>query len=332
MRYIIYGAGGIGGGIGGLLTRSGRDVMLIARGDHLTAMREQGLLVRQPGRSESIQVQTAAHPSEIDFRDDDVVLLTTKSQDTSAALDDLERAAGIDIPVISAQNGVANERAIARRFPNVYSMLIVMPATFLVPGEISLHGAPLSGLLDAGRFPSGTDELVTEVCADLSDSGFSARPDPHVMRLKYGKLLTNLRNALQALCGLREEVAGPEMRGFVTRIRDEAIACYEAAGIEYAPLSEINARRSEVFHSEEIEGVERGGGSTWQSFRRGLPGIETDWMNGEIALLGIEHGVPTPANRALQLMAKRALNRGLGDGAVPIEEIIALEDELRASS
>ncbi|MYJ02019.1 MAG: ketopantoate reductase family protein, partial [Chloroflexi bacterium] len=68
MRYIIYGAGGIGGGIGALLTRAGCDVVLIARGDHLTAMREQGLRVRHPGRSAAIKVQPALHPSEVECR------------------------------------------------------------------------------------------------------------------------------------------------------------------------------------------------------------------------------------------------------------------------
>ena len=328
MRYIIYGAGGIGGGIGALLTRAGREAILIARGEHLIAMREQGLLIRRASGVERIAVQTAAHPAEIAFREDDIVLLTMKGQDTQAALDDLEAAAGAQIPVICAQNGVANERAAARRFGDVYAMLIVMPATFLVPGEIALHAEPLAGLLDCGRFPRGTDDRIAAVCADLEAAGFSAAPDDHAMRLKYGKLLTNLRNALQALCGVREEQAGPDLQGFVARLRDEALACYDAAGIAYAPLDEINRRRAAVFSSEQVEGVERGGGSTWQSFRRGLPGIETDYLNGEIVLLGVEHGIPTPANRALQLLAKTALSEGRDVGDTSLDEILALERRL----
>ena len=328
MRYIIYGAGGIGGGIGALLTRAGREAILIARGDHLIAMREQGLLIRRASGVERIAVQTAAHPVEIAFRDDDIVLLTMKGQDTQAALDDLEAAAGAQIPVVCAQNGVANERAAARRFGDVYAMLIVMPATFLVPGEIALHAEPLAGLLDCGRFPRGADERIAAVCADLEAAGFSATPDDHAMRLKYGKLLTNLRNALQALCGVHEERASPDLQGFVGRLRDEALVCYAAAGIAYAPLDEINRRRAAVFSSEQVEGVERGGGSTWQSFRRGLPGIETDYLNGEIVLLGVEQGIPTPANRALQLLAKTALSEGRDVGDTSLDEILALERRL----
>ena len=328
MRHIIYGAGGIGGGIGALLQQAGRDVVLIARGAHLEAMQSDGLLVRRPGGSERVAVNAVAHPSEIDFRDGDVALMTMKGQDMGAALDDLERAAGIEIPIVCGQNGVANERTAVRRFLNVYAMLVVMPATFLVPGEIALHGAPLAGLLDTGRFPNGSDAVAETLCADLEAAGFSAQPDPQVMRLKYGKLLTNLRNALQALCGVREEAAGDDLREFVGRIRSEAIACYEAAGIAYAPLSEINERRAAVFQAEGIPGVERGGGSTWQSMRRGLGSVETDWLNGEIALLGLEHGVATPANRALQIATKRALAAGQRDGGTPLSEILAIEREI----
>ena len=170
-------------------------------------------------------------------------------------------------------------------------------------------------------FPHGVDETVTQLCADLEMAGFNAQPDPRVMRLKYGKLLDNLGNAVGALCGedaLRS--GGDDVRAFMRRMRDEAVACYDAAGIDYASRREIGERRAATFSAGEIPGVERGGSSTWQSFRRGRPSIETDWLNGEIVLLGLEHGVPTPANRALQLMAKRTLRAGLRDGAVPLED------------
>ena len=329
MRYIVYGAGGIGGGIGALLQLAGCEVVMIARGNHLAAMQDQGLLVRRPDAEHRVAVSAVAHPSEIEFREDDLVILTMKGQDTSNALDDLERCASPEIPIVCGQNGVANERTVARRFLNVYGMLVVMPATFLVPGEIALFGAPQPGLLDSGRFPNGVDPTVTQLCDDLSRAGFNSRPDPNVMRLKYGKLLDNLGNAVGALCGEQalRNVEG-EVRGFMRRMRDEAIACYGAASIDYASRSEVAERRAATFTAGDIPGVERGGSSTWQSFRRGRPAIETDWLNGEIVLLGLEHNVPTPANRALQLMAKRALQAGLRDGAVPIEEILALEESL----
>ena len=327
-RYIIYGAGGIGGGIGALLQRAGREVVLIARGAHLTAMRERGLTVRQPGGVQQVAVAAAAHPAEVEWREGDVVILTMKGQDCQSALDDLERAAGVEVPVICGQNGVANERTAARQFSHVYGMLVVMPASFLTPGEIGLHGAPASGLLDCGRFPHGVDDLITEVCADLTAANFSATPDPQIMRLKYGKLLTNLGNAAGAVCAVESDEDKEQMRGFMRRVRGEAVACFDAAGIAYAPLAEINERRAEVFKSEDIPGIPRGGSSTWQSLERGLGSVETDWLNGEITLLGLEQGVPTPANRALQLAAKQVLSRGAGAGALAMDELLALESAL----
>ncbi|MGH2634470.1 MAG: ketopantoate reductase family protein, partial [Tepidiformaceae bacterium] len=81
MRYIIYGAGGIGGAIGGRLFLAGREVVLIARGAHLDAIRAGGLLLRTPEGDHRLPIDVAGHPREIEFRDDDVVLLTMKTQD-----------------------------------------------------------------------------------------------------------------------------------------------------------------------------------------------------------------------------------------------------------
>jgi len=61
---------------------------------------------------------------------------------------------------------------------------------------------------------------------------------------------------------------------------------------------------------------------------RGRAAIETDYLNGEIVLLGLEHDVPTPANRALQLLAKAALREGRAVGETALDEVLALERAL----
>ena len=115
MRFIIYGAGAIGGVIGARLHAHGHEVILIARGAHLTAIRERGLTLIAPDERTTLPLPAVGHPREIAFRDDDVVLLAMKTQDTPAALDALSGCAE-DVPVVCAQNGVANERMAARRF------------------------------------------------------------------------------------------------------------------------------------------------------------------------------------------------------------------------
>ncbi len=110
MRFIIYGVGAIGGTVAGALARQGTEVVGIARGAQLEAIRRDGLLLRTPTYSEHVRFECAASPSEITFTPADVIMLTMKSQDTANALLDL-RAAGVDTqPILCAQNGVANER------------------------------------------------------------------------------------------------------------------------------------------------------------------------------------------------------------------------------
>jgi 2-dehydropantoate 2-reductase len=317
MRYIIYGAGAIGGVIGGRLHQAGHSVVLIARGPHLEAIRERGLTLETPAETSSIPIPAVGHPSEITFADGDAVVLAMKTQDTAAALDELRAAAGESIPVICAQNGVENERLALRRFAHVYAMLVILPATHLEPGVVIAHAAPVSGILDAGCYWSGVDATIEQVAADFSACGFSMNAVPEPMRLKYAKLLGNLGNALQAACGLDGNL-GP----LYSRLRDEAIACYRAAGIEWTSEQEMNDRRRAMSRpSETVGGSRRAGGSSWQSIARGAGSIETDYLNGEIALLGRLHGVPTPANAAMQLIAARMVRGRVTAGSIDVGEI-----------
>jgi 2-dehydropantoate 2-reductase len=91
--------------------------------------------------------------------------------------------------------------------------------------------------------------------------------------------------------------------------RDEGEACFRAAGIDYASADEDRDRRGDLTRPRDIPGRERGGGSSWQSLARGTGNIESDYLNGEIALLGRIHGVPTPVNALLQRLATEAAAR-----------------------
>ncbi len=341
MRYVIYGAGGVGGAIGARLFQRGREVVLIARGAHLEALQRDGLSLRTPDETVTLRIPAVGHPSEITFGPYDAVLLTVKSQDTAAALDELRaalrRGSGRpfetpvpgssgrtvdELPVICAQNGVANERMALRRFSRVYAMMVMLPATHLRPGEVIMHAAPVGGILDAGRYPAGVDPLVEQVVGDMSEAGFDSRADPRVMRIKHAKLVENLANAVQALSGL-DAAAGELVRA----VRAEGVACLQAAGIDFATELEMDERRAEVMRGlRPIEGQARGG-STWQSLARGAGSIETDYLNGEIALLGGLHGVPIPYNRLLQRLAIEAAREGRPPGSYTAEELMEMGPE-----
>ena len=323
MRYIIYGAGGIGGAIGARLFQHRHEVLLICRGEHLQAIQSKGLTLKTPVETLSLTIRAVSHPEEITFTPDDVVLLTMKSQDTEMALRDLERAGGRDLAVICGQNGVDNERLAIRRFARVYGMVVWMPATYLEPGLVLNHAEPIGGILDAGRYPNGVDPLITQVTQDLTTCGFSAVPDHNIMRWKYTKLLSNIRNAFQAACGF-----ATRSRKFIRALRAEALACYQAAGIEFVPEDELRARVRSQIKLADIEGHPRTGGSSWQSLMRGLSTIEADFLNGEIVMLGRLHGIPTPCNALLQRTVNDMAYTGQKPGSIAVTDLERQLDEV----
>ena len=105
--------------------------------------------------------------------------------------------------------------------------------------------------------------------------------------------------------------------------RDEAHACFAAAGIVPATEEEDRARRGDIVQVKPIGGKPRGGGSTWQSLARGTGRTEVDALNGEIVLLGRLHGVPTPVNELLQEVASRLARTGAAPASVDVAELEA---------
>lgn len=323
MRYVVIGAGGVGGTLGARLALAGRDVTLVARGDHGRAIVADGLTFITPSARHQLRIPTVATPQEAGLGDQDCVLLCVKTQQTLAALAQLRAAAGPAQPaVVCAQNGVSNEDFALRCFPRVYGMLVQLPATHLRAGEVITQAENAGGVLDTGCYPGGVDATCETLCADLREAGFSAEPDPQVMRKKYAKLLTNLGNAPQALLPAEDQAqegAGQLHRQMVK----EALACFAAAGIECADRKATHAQLAQIGYHEEVAGESRAGGSSWQSLARGTGDIEADYLNGEVVRLGRLYGVATPANEVCQQLAVAAAEQGRGPGSVPLAELLA---------
>jgi 2-dehydropantoate 2-reductase len=315
MRYIVYGAGAIGGSIGGQLAQAGREVVLIARGAHLDALRSEGLRLVTPDGELRPPLTAAASPKEAAPEPGDVVILAMKSQDTAAALSALDAVGRPDVAVVCAQNGVDNERATLRRGFATYGLCVVLPATHLEPGVVLLHAAPVSGTLDLGCYPRGTDERAERIAADLQAATFESRADPSIMRWKYAKLLSNLGNALDAACGMSARQSDLFRRAIA-----EGEACYAAAGIESASMEEHRSRGMSI-DIRPAGGIEHQGSSSWQSLARGTGTIEADWLNGEIVLLGGLHGVPTPVNQVLRELANRMARERIPPGSVALGDV-----------
>ncbi len=332
MRYIFYGAGAIGGIVGSKLHLAGHEVILIARGEHLRKIQQDGLTLNVPDDSMKLPIQAVGHPSEIEFREGDVVIMTMKSQDTASALDELRAVAGDQIPVVCCQNGVENERMAARRFANVYGMMILMPATYLEAGVVETPSWPIAGVGDLGRYPTGKDALSEAIAREFDAAGVASMAQDDIMTWKYAKLLQNVGNAVGAVCG-----AEADTKELQRLVREETVACYEAASIAWTNDEEFRARSSSFRRAAQAPGGisavqrTRGGSSTWQSLMRGAGSSEGDYLNGEIALLGRIHGIPTPANEIFQVLSDRLARERKQPGSVSAEEAMKLIEERTAS-
>jgi 2-dehydropantoate 2-reductase len=318
VRFVVFGAGAIGGVAGAGLHRAGHEVALIARGEHFRAIRDNGLTFERPGESVTLEIPVADSPAALDWNGEEVVLLATKSQDTLAALIDLRAAAPTTTPLVCLQNGVENERTALRLRPNVYGAIVMMPTAHLEPGLVHAYGTRGLGVIDVGRYPSGTDSVSDEVAGALGDAGISSQARPDIMRFKYAKLLNNLLNAVDAIVE-----PGPSGEELTRVAQEEGRAALAAAGIEFVAedVNDVHARW-ERLDVQPIAGRPRAGSSTRQSLTRGAASLETDYLNGEISLVGRLHGVPTPVNDALCVLSARHLRERRPPQTLPAEEVL----------
>ncbi|MFD8419933.1 ketopantoate reductase family protein [Streptomyces sp. NPDC059466] len=332
MRYIIIGAGAVGGAVGGRLAEAGHEVVLVARGAHHDALRDFGLRLMTAEGITTHRLPVVDGPGALGaLRADDVLVLAVKTQDGEAALADWGPApvagggtAAERLPLVCAQNGVEGQRLALRRFRRVYGVCVWLPATLVEPGVVSAAGTPLTGILHLGRYPHGTDETARRIAADLEKSRFEAPVVPDVARWQYAKLLRNLGNAIEAVSGALTGEEGPELFG---RVRAEGEAVLAAAGIPYASEEEQRRVRGDRIRLRPFDGTPRRGGSSWQSLDRATGTIEADYLNGEIALLGRLHGVPTPLNDLLQRLANGFARERRAAGSMPVAELVRLAAE-----
>jgi 2-dehydropantoate 2-reductase len=317
MRAVVFGAGAIGGLVGARLFQAGTDVTLVARGAHAEAL-ASGLVLESPDETVTLPIPVVTDASALRWTDDTVVLLAVKGQHTEDALNQLVTVAPQETPIVCMQNGVENERRVLRRFPRPYAMCVMCPASHLRPGMIVAHSAPVSGLLDLGCYPSGVDDVAESIAGALRAATFESVARPDIMRWKYRKLMMNLANAVEALSG-----SGGRDSALVREAQREADAVLEAADIAVASVAEDRDRRGNFLQYRPTPSGTRAGGSSWQSLERGTGSIEAEFLNGEIVLLGALHGVATPVNARLMVLALQAAAAGRRAGSWSIEDLSA---------
>ena len=323
MKIVVLGAGAIGGFLGARLARAGANVVLIARGPHLQAMKDSGLRVIEAGGDWTVSVD--ATDDFAAMRDANAVFVTLKAHSLPPVAERMAANLGHDTVVISAQNGIPwwyFERhggdldgihlqtvdpggLVARAIdPNRVIGCIVYPATSLVSPGVVRHaeGERFSlGELDGSQSPR-----CVELSRALMSAGLKAPVQPNIRAELWLKLLGNaVFNPLSALtrATLGDMARSPLIAEVVRAAMQEVDAVARRLGIE-VPVS-IEQR---------INGAARVGDhktSMLRDLEAGRP-MEIDALTGSVVELGDRLGIPVPHLRTLYSSVKLLESTSIG--------------------
>jgi 2-dehydropantoate 2-reductase len=335
-RYVIVGAGAIGGTVGGVLARSGIPTVLVARGRHAETLESAGLLLRTPDGIFHTPVTAVAAAEELRLTPGDVLVFTTKTQQLDVALQQwvdqpvhgpngVIGTAGDLLPVLTALNGVVAEEKALRYFRQVFGVCVWLPAVHLEAGEVIVRSWPVAGQFHIGRWPaalrsSADTELLGELDTAWTAAGIRVNVVDDVAPWKYNKLLSNLGNAVGALAA-----GGTDLSALVAPLRDEAERVLHYAGIEFVSFEATTAARAEGPTPRPVPGAGTGASnSTWQSLSRNTGDVETDFFNGEIVRIAHQHGIDAPINAAWARVAREAVRNLVKPGHYSVDQLCEL--------
>lgn len=302
MRLMIVGVGALGSYFGGALSASGRDVTLLVRNrEHREAIRANGLELRLDSGTSVI------HPTVVDAEMAgeaglaDIVIVFTKTGATRAALADAKPVIGPDTRLLSLQNGLGNDSALAEFVPRervIYGTTMA-PADIVAPGVVESHGAHLSQFR-AATDDAATIDMATRFAEMLNGAGISAKVNPDVDRVIWAKVSFNC--AMNSLCALLGTTPGPVLDS--SELRDLAIAtamesCDVAAAIGVAVDRDGLLKTLELVQREHRHHKP----SMLVDFLAGRP-TEIESLNGAVAALGRKNGVPTPRIQTLLALVR----------------------------
>jgi 2-dehydropantoate 2-reductase len=284
------GAGAVGCYYGGLLARAGHEVVLIARPQHVAAIRRQGLLMDLPEGRVAVPLQADSDAAAL--KGADLVLVCVKSSDTEDAGAQMRPHLAPHTVVWSLQNGVDNAERLAALLGRPVAPAVVYVASAMAgDGHVAHHGR---GELVVG--PGADNERLA---AAFEAAGVPMQLSDNVAGALWMKLVLNCAwNALSALTqqpyGVLLQSAGvPEV------MRDVVAECRAVAAAEGVQLPEgVDEAVRRI--GETMPGQFS---STAQDLARGRRS-EIDHLNGLVVRRGAARGVPTPANRVLHTLVR----------------------------
>lgn len=295
MRIAIMGSGGVGGYFGARLLKGGADVHFIARGAHLAAMRQHGLVVE--GGPEEIRlprVRVTEDPRSIGPVD--LVLFCVKLWDTESAARSLLPVMTAQTGVISFQNGVTKDDMLRPILGDRALMggVAYVGTTIGRPGVITQTG-PLQRLVfgeyDGRR--SARVEAFHEACrrggidAEISDDVRRSLWEKYVVLVAMSGATTSMRKTIGPIR------SHPLTRAFLLDLAREVVAVGRAHGVSLP--ADYAEQRIPFFDGWPPEMST----SMHHDLQHGKP-LEVRWLAGGVVDLGAEVGVPTPMNRAVR--------------------------------
>jgi 2-dehydropantoate 2-reductase len=293
MRIAFMGSGGLGGYFGARLCDGGAEVHFIARGQHLQAMRSQGLRIEGPDAIHIPRVNATDDPSEVGVVD--FVMLCVKLWDTEAALQQIRPMVGPATTIISFQNGVLKDQYLRATYnePHIMGGVGYVATTIDRPGVIRQTG-PMQRLLfgefDGSRSLRGQALLAAclagSINAELTENILREIWQKYVFLVGLSGTTTTIRKPIGPI---REN---PQTRALLLDVMREVVAVGRAQGVDLAEdYAEVRLKLADDVAYDMTS-------SMHHDLERGNP-LEVRWLAGGVVELGQRKGVPTPLNRAI---------------------------------
>lgn len=290
MQIAVIGAGAVGCYYGAMLLRAGHDVTLVGRPAHVEAINAHGLQFESASFTGFIPAKAVTDIAAL--TPPDLVLFAVKSGDTDETAKALKRVLKPDSIVLSLQNGVDNPERLRKILTQPVIAAAVYVATEMPgPGHVKHNGR--------GELIIGAGPHSVTLAKLLSDASVPTTVADNIDAVQWSKLINNCAfNALSAVAGIAygEMVKVEGSMDIVTNAVTECLAVARACGVSLP--GDLLDKTLALPASMPLQQS-----STSQDLGRGKPS-EIDFLNGFIVRKGIEHGIPTPTNHALQVMVK----------------------------
>jgi 2-dehydropantoate 2-reductase len=290
MRVAIFGTGGAGGYFGAQLALAGEDVVFVARGDHLRAMRATGLRFETPSGETSIRTAATDNPAEIG--NVDVVLVGVKAWQVSDAAKAIRPLVGPDTVVVPLQNGVEAASELAAVLGSATLGGLCGTLSFIAgPGHIRSVGG--QNFIKFGELDNKRTERVERLRQCFDHAKVSVEVPANIIKALWDKFLMvtsfgGVGSITRAPIGVTRAV--PETRGLLQECLQEALAVANARRVPMADTAVADMMK--FYDTLPANGTT----SLQRDIADGKPS-ELDYWNGAVVRLGREVAVPTPINR-----------------------------------